>query len=47
MCRLDCWRDCGVLFLSLSLLADVLAEMAVWQTREWFMKEHGFIVDNP
>ena len=30
-----------------SLLADVLAEMAVWQTREWFMKEHGFIVDNP
>ena len=36
-------RDC----VALSLLVDVLAEMAVWQTREWFMKEHGYIVDNP
>eukprot|EP00510_Aplanochytrium_minuta_P005236 CAMPEP_0184024184 /NCGR_PEP_ID=MMETSP0954-20121128/11902_1 /TAXON_ID=627963 /ORGANISM="Aplanochytrium sp, Strain PBS07" /LENGTH=492 /DNA_ID=CAMNT_0026307405 /DNA_START=105 /DNA_END=1583 /DNA_ORIENTATION=+ len=25
----------------------VLAEMAVYQTREWFMKTHGYIVDNP
>jgi len=25
----------------------VLAEMSVFQTREYFMREHGFIVDNP
>ena len=25
----------------------ILAEMSVHQTREWFKKQHGFIVDNP